>query len=441
MQLGRIAVHAKRAGARQLVLAVAATQQSDAKHPRSARSEKIPDRIADNIAFVDRDAEALLAIEKEIGSGLRVKNVAALDDDRLRANAEDFQRAIDLRPTARRGDSVRHFRGAEGAQKLDCARKRPALRQKVTKKFAVTALQLLGLLGGEIAAKLASNRPGKQAAAHADPAVNPPAIDRQLRLRQRPLPREHVGVNGVDKRAIQIENQSGHNGLRISSYSPSMENASQSPRLADLIEILYRPRETMRRILESGDRWVVQVTMLAAVCTDTQDIDASRVSELLPQVKMMPMLAAVALGLIVDALSWVLLLYILSWIAFAIGRFLGGTAPVRDLRAAMAWALVPAIFSPLYRIPSVIAAHSLHVVGPRTNVHATVLNFLSHGGCSLIVIYLFVQILFELAVVVLASFTVAEAQRFSTQKGFVNVIATLALPVAVVLAAVFTFRS
>jgi hypothetical protein len=220
-----------------------------------------------------------------------------------------------------------------------------------------------------------------------------------------------------------------------------MENASQSPRLADLIEILYRPRETMRRILESGDRWVVQITMLAAICTDTQDIDASRVSALLPQIPTMPMLAAVALGLIVDALSWVLLLYILSWIAFGIGRFLGGTAPVRDLRAAMAWALVPAIFSPLYRIPSVIAARGLHVVGSRTNAHDAVLNFLSHGGCSLIVVYLFVQIVFELAVVVLASFTVAEAQRFSTQKGFVNVAATLALPVAVILAAVFTFRS
>ena len=219
-----------------------------------------------------------------------------------------------------------------------------------------------------------------------------------------------------------------------------MENASQSPRLADLITILYRPRETMRRILDGSDRWVIQVTMLAAVCTDTQDIDASRVSELLGQFKMMPMLAAVALGLIVDALSWVLVLYILSWIAFGIGRFLGGTAPVRDLRAAMAWALVPAIFSPLYRVPFVIAARGLHA-GPRMNVHETVINFLSHGGCSLIVIYLFVQIVFELAVVVLASFTVAEAQRFSTQKGFVNVVATLALPVAVVLAAVFSFRS
>jgi hypothetical protein len=220
-----------------------------------------------------------------------------------------------------------------------------------------------------------------------------------------------------------------------------MENGTQSPRLADLITILYRPRETMRRILDGSDRWVVQVTMLAAVCTDTQDIDASRVSALLPQLKLMPMLAAVALGLIADALSWVIMLFILAWIALGVGRFLGGTAPARDIRAAMAWALVPAIFSPLYRIPSVIAAHSLHVVGKPNNVHEAVFNFLSHGGCSLIVIYLFVQVLFELAVVVLASFTVAEAQRFSTQKGFVNVVATLALPVTVILAAVFTFRS
>lgn len=219
-----------------------------------------------------------------------------------------------------------------------------------------------------------------------------------------------------------------------------MENASQSPRLADLIAILYRPRETMRRILDSSNRWVVQVTMLAAVLSDVNSIDASRLGEALPQVKLLPVLAIIALGAIVDALSWVIVLFILAWIATGIGRLLGGSAPARDVRAAMAWALVPAMFSPLYRIPSVIAAHSLHV-GPRTSVHETVINFLSHGGCSLIVIYLFVQIVFELAVVVLASFTVAEAQRFSTQKGFVNVVATLALPVAVVLAAVFSFRS
>jgi Yip1-like protein len=220
-----------------------------------------------------------------------------------------------------------------------------------------------------------------------------------------------------------------------------MENGTQSPRLADLITILYRPRETMRRILDGSDRWVVQVTMLAAVLSDVNTIDASRIGEALPQVKLLPVLAIVALGAVIDALSWVILLYILAWIALGIGRFLGGTARARDVRAAMAWALVPAMFSPLYRIPSVIATHTLHGVGQHTNVHETVLNFLSHGGCSLIVIYLFVQIVFELAVVVLASFTVAEAQRFSTQKGFVNVVATLALPVTVILAAVFTFRS
>ena len=369
-----------------------------------------------------------------------MKDVAALDDDRLCADAEDFQRAVDLRAPAGSGDAVRHVRESEGAQKLDCARKRSALRQKVAKVLAVTALQSLGLLGGEIATKLAGDRPGEESAAHPDAAVDLPAIDRQVGFRECPLPRKDVGVNGVDKSAIQIENQRGHNGLPVSSYSPDMENAPQSPRLADLITILYRPRETMRRILDSSNRWVVQVTILAAVCSDVNNIDASRVREVLPQAMVMPVLAVVALGLVIDALSWVILVFILAWIAMGIGRFLGGTAPARDIRAAMAWALVPAIFSPLYRIPSVIAAHGLHF-GPRVNVREGLLNFLSHGGCSLIVIYLFVQILFELAVVVLASFTVAEAQRFSTQKGFVNVAATLALPVTVILAAVFTFRS
>ena len=70
-----------------------------------------------------------------------------------------------------------------------------------------------------------------------------------------------------------------------------------------------------------------------------------------------------------------------------------------------------------------------------------VVGFLTHGGCSILVLFLILQLVFELWCIVLGSFTVAEAQRFSTQKGFVNVVITIALPLMVIFAAVFTLRT
>ena len=51
-------------------------------------------------------------------------------------------------------------------------------------------LERLALLVGQAAPDLARDRPREQAAAHPDPPVDPPAIDRKVDLEQRPLPRD-----------------------------------------------------------------------------------------------------------------------------------------------------------------------------------------------------------------------------------------------------------
>ena len=216
---------------------------------------------------------------------------------------------------------------------------------------------------------------------------------------------------------------------------------TQSPSLKDLVTVLYAPRETMRRILDSGrQRWGIQVVMLAAVCAAVANADASRIDPDLPHIRTIPLIAIVALGMIGEAIGWALLLFIVAWIATPIGRLLGGTAKFADVRAALGWGMTPVVWSPIYRIPLLIFASGLHI-GPKPDVHKAVFDFISRGGCSIIVVYLFLQAIFAIACIVVASFTVAEAQRFSTQKGFVNVIVTLLLPLLVTLAAVFTLRS
>src|SRR5437870_2989394 len=83
MQLGGVAIYTERAGAGELVVAVAAAQQADAQHARASRGEQIPHRIADHVTVSDLNAQAPLAGEEQIGLGLRSRDVAALDDDRL----------------------------------------------------------------------------------------------------------------------------------------------------------------------------------------------------------------------------------------------------------------------------------------------------------------------------------------------------------------------
>ena len=95
-------------------------------------------------------------------------------------------------------------------EKLDGAGERPPIGQDLAEDLAVTALERFGLGVGQVPPDLARDRAGEQAATHPDPTVDPPAIDRMAGLRQRPLPGEHMGVDGVHEGPIEIEDEGAH---------------------------------------------------------------------------------------------------------------------------------------------------------------------------------------------------------------------------------------
>jgi hypothetical protein len=90
-QLGCIAIDTESARSRELVLSVAPAQHTDAEHAGAPSGEDIPDGVADDVAVLHFDPETLLAGEEEIGRRLRAGNVASIDDDRLRPDAQRFQ--------------------------------------------------------------------------------------------------------------------------------------------------------------------------------------------------------------------------------------------------------------------------------------------------------------------------------------------------------------
>ena len=105
---------------------------------------------------------------------------------------------------------MRHVAGAEVGEQVACARQRPAVGQQLAEQLAVEVLDLLGLGVRQLAADLARDRAREQAAAHPDPAVDAPPVDRHVEPGERPLPREDVRVDGVDERAVEVEDQRRH---------------------------------------------------------------------------------------------------------------------------------------------------------------------------------------------------------------------------------------
>jgi Yip1-like protein len=211
------------------------------------------------------------------------------------------------------------------------------------------------------------------------------------------------------------------------------------PSLKDLLAILIHPRETMRRILDSGaHRWAVEIVILASICSAIGDSDLRELNRALPDLMLMPVLALVVLTLAVTALVWVALLYLFAWPVTLVGRRLEGQAPVADVRAALAWSIVPVIWSVIARIPIAVYRQRFLLHG---NSGRVLTSFIEQGGCAFAIVLLTVQTIVIAAVVALSGFCVAEALKVPTWKGFAAVGITAVIPVIVGVAALLAVKT
>lgn len=219
-----------------------------------------------------------------------------------------------------------------------------------------------------------------------------------------------------------------------------MANEQGAPRLADLVTILYQPRQTIRRILDtSADRWALQIMVLAAVCAAVSDSDYRELQNVLPGMTQLSTIAIAALGLFVTALMWIVMLLFVSWLVALVGRFLGGTGTVADVRAALAWAAVPVIWSVIYRIPLAVFKSRFNVA-PNTDAKKVLLDLIAQGGCAIAVVVLILQFLILIWSLYIASNTIGEAQRFSSWKGLGNLMLAIVLPIVLIAGAIITLH-
>ena len=211
-----------------------------------------------------------------------------------------------------------------------------------------------------------------------------------------------------------------------------------SPR--DLVTILYQPRETMRRVLDGGgERWTIALIVLAYVCSSFNDPDILRMQRQIPDIALSGTLAIVALTIIVAALCWVLIFYGFSWLVTIAGRWLEGHGEYADVRAALAWAFVPVIWSVFVRIPLAIYAYRLLPVVRDKKLMVS--ELIARGGCTLAVIVFALQLVLYVWIAFVGSSTVAEALHFTTGKGVATLAIVFALPFVIGIAAFLALRT
>ncbi len=204
--------------------------------------------------------------------------------------------------------------------------------------------------------------------------------------------------------------------------------------LLNFFKILARPRQTMRRILDSGGgRWAIPIILLGFVSGTLSDSDLKEVRKVLPDWPTAVIIVCVMLG---AAIAYLVFFYIFGWIATGIGRFLEGKGPVHDVRAALAWGLAPLLLSPIYRIPAALMVHRMKMPTPDEKV--ALFEVISRGGCTFALLFAFLDFAVTIWYVVVASATLAEAHRFSSWRGFGVLAISAIIPVVIAAAAFLT---
>lgn len=207
---------------------------------------------------------------------------------------------------------------------------------------------------------------------------------------------------------------------------------------ADLFWILFRPRQTMRRILDSGrgGRWVIPIVLLAFLSRSSSTTDVTKATAALSDQSIVLLFVV---GVVASLLVTLLLFYGIAWLATVVGRLLDGTGSARDVRMALGWSCAPLLWSLLFRIPAPILLRRMGV--QETNDPAMLFEMISRGGCAIALVFLLLDVLFLIWYLVVASFTLAEAHKFSSGKGFAVLAISFLSPLIVVAAAVLTLAT
>jgi hypothetical protein len=141
-----------------------------------------------------------------------MSDVVAGHDRDPRRQAEKADGVVGRLPPAARGERELHAEFVQTLEQRDRASQGTDAREPSVQFLGVTPLHPLGTGSVDRASGLTGESLDEEAAAHADPAVDPPHGDLDLLLLQRLVPGENVLVDAVDEGAVNIEEQGRRGG-------------------------------------------------------------------------------------------------------------------------------------------------------------------------------------------------------------------------------------
>jgi Yip1 domain len=204
--------------------------------------------------------------------------------------------------------------------------------------------------------------------------------------------------------------------------------------LANLAAVMIRPRDVVRRVLDSErGRMIIPLALLAAFSMMAGDFDAGELDGM--RNRGVPF-ALVLAGVIVGGfLVFLILFYLFSWAAYGIGKLLEGSGSARDVRAGMAWGLAPLIWALLYRLPAAIFFQRVDEGSIEVAKGITISGTRLGSGCITIALFGILEVITFIWCVYVASNTVGEAHRFSSLRGLGTLLLVGISPAVIVLAA------
>jgi hypothetical protein len=206
-----------------------------------------------------------------------------------------------------------------------------------------------------------------------------------------------------------------------------------------LATILVRPRQTIRSIVtESRSRAIALLVLLATASAVIRDVrwQAYRHS---PQLHSMApsgwIIACVLVGVFLAA---ILFFYAFAFVAWGVGRLLGGSSEQRTVRLAVAWSLAPVIWALLYRVPVALFAPAMLAKSAGLGDLITVFRSMAASMSASVVVTAVIVAVLNLAVAlwaaVIASVALSEVNRFSIWRGAATLIFSLLAPLIVIAA-------
>ena len=170
--------------------------------------------------------------------------------------------------------------------------------------------------------------------------------------------------------------------------------------------IWVQPRATMRQILDTDPHRMVHLLALAAGSFGGLEAHIPA-----PASDILPLPAMIAMKVIFGALGALLFLYLFGFLLRLTGGWLHGTGDFAALRSALAWAMIPNIWSALLLLPL------MAFMGADALNYDPVEMIEEPGAAVLLVPIMMLTLIIAVWSIVITIKCVAEAHRFSAWHG------------------------